>query len=173
MRALSYFVKIHYSKRECLWLDLGYIGIYMRAVEFLTSSTTRVSESANVGQFVLDPGYATFYNDDDEMEDRHLVKINVANFDAAWKNGKSGNLYIGPNGHGGITNRYEKFGKWLSTANQPIEASTVGVDSTGSVSFFDGRHRYSYLRDHGVKTIMVAMDPQSIKNAKKYNLIGS
>ena len=125
----------------------------------------------NAGQFVIDPGFDKFYNDDDEDLGRELVKINVPAFDAAWRNGSSGNQYIGAEGHGGIKGRYEKFGKWLATANQPIEASTVGVDDDGSVSFYNGRHRYCYLRDHGVKRIMVAMDPYSIKNAKKYKLI--
>jgi hypothetical protein len=102
-----------------------------------------------------------------------LVKINVDNFDAAWRNGSSGNQYIDAEGHGGIKGRYDKFGQWLSTANQPIQASTVHVDKDGSVSFHNGRHRYCYLRDHGVKTIRVAMDPQSVKNATKFGLLAT
>lgn len=125
----------------------------------------------NAGKFIIDPGYSKFYNDNDEDEGRELVKINVSNFDAAWRNGSSGNQYIGQRGLGGIKNRYEKFGQWLATANQPIEASTVGVTDDGSVSFYNGRHRYCYLEDHGAKTIKVAMDPHSIRNAKKFNLI--
>ena len=133
---------------------------------------THIKEGvANAGQYVIDPGHSKFYNDDDEDEGRQLVKINVPAFDAAWRNGSHANQYIGAQGHGGIKGRYERFGQWLSTANQPIEASTVGVDDAGSVSFYNGRHRYCYLRDHGAKTIMVAMDPTSLRNAKKYKII--
>ena len=125
--------------------------------------------SLNAGKFVIDPGYSKFFNDADEDAGRQLVVINVPNFDAAWR-GSNPNQYIGAHGQGSIKGRYERFGKWLLTANEPIEASTVGVDADGSVSFL-GRHRYCYLRDHGVKTIKVAMGPTSIKNAKTYGLI--
>ena len=124
--------------------------------------------------FVVDPGFDKFFNDEDINVGRKLVKINIPNFDKAWKNGSSSNQYIGPGGQGGqggIKGRYEKFGNWLNTANEQIQASTVGVDSDGSVSFYNGRHRYCYLRDHGAPTIKVAMDPDSIKNAKRFNLI--
>lgn len=144
----------------------GNVGTYSRDNPSITNEGV-----PNAGKFVIDPGFSKFYNDDDEDEGRVLVKINVPNFDAAWRTGSSKNQYIGHHGLGGTKNRYEKFGQWLATANEPIQASTVGVDEHGNVSFYNGRHRYCYLRDHGVKTILVAMDPHSVRHAKRFNLI--
>lgn len=121
--------------------------------------------------FVIDPSFVNFYNDDDELEHRRLVNVKVGAFDNAWKTGRHANQYISVNGQGSIKTRYQDFGKWLSTAKEPIQASTVDVDRDGSVSFYNGRHRYSWLRDQGVKTIPMAMDRESIKNAKRVGLI--
>lgn len=121
--------------------------------------------------FILDPDYAWFYNDDDEQEARKLVNVKVSTFDNAWKTGSHGNQYIGAKGTGSIKTRYQDFGRWVSQAKEPIKASTVSVDQWGEVAFNNGRHRYCWLRDHGAKTIPMAMDRESIKNAKKFGLI--
>jgi hypothetical protein len=121
--------------------------------------------------FILDPDYAWFYNDDDEQEARKLVNVKVSTFDNAWKTGSHGNQYIGSKGTGSIKTRYQDFGKWVSQAKEPIKAATVSVDDWGDVAFNNGRHRYCWLRDQGAKTIPMAMDRESIKNAKKFGLI--
>ena len=125
-------------------------------------------------EYNIDPSFSKFYGDDDEDGEndlgRDLVKINVAKFDNAWKR-SAGALYIGPNGVGSIKTRYADFGKWLSTANEPINDSTVGVDDHGDISFYNGRHRFAYLRDSGAKDIMVSMDPYSFRNAKKFGYL--
>ena len=121
--------------------------------------------------FILDPDYAWFYNDDDEQEARKLVNVKVSTFDNAWKTGSHGNQYIGPKGTGSIKTRYQDFGKWVGQAKEPIKAATVSVDDWGDVAFNNGRHRYCWLRDQGAKTIPMAMDRESIKNAKKFGLI--
>lgn len=121
--------------------------------------------------FVFDPDYEWFYDDEDDVEYRKLVKIDTSKFDDAWKHGIHKDQYIGKNGIGGIKDRYQNFGKWLGSTNVPIEASTVGVDKNGNVSFINGRHRYSWLRDSNVNDIQVAMDNTSIKNAKKFGLL--
>lgn len=135
----------------------------MKSTEFITEASRN---------FVIDPGFTKFYNDDDEDLGRKLVNVKVQAFDKMWKTGPYANQYIGPNGAGNvIKNRYQAFGDWLSKTSEPVFASTVGVDEDGTVSFYNGRHRYAWLRDHGYNVIPMAMDPYSIKNAKKYGII--
>jgi hypothetical protein len=119
----------------------------------------------------LDPDYEWFYDDDDGIEYRKLVEIDIHKFDIAWKHGIHKDQYISEKGIGGIKGRYQNFGKWLGATNIQIEASTVSVDTKGNISFINGRHRYSWLRDSNADSIQVAMDKISIKNAKKFGLI--
>jgi hypothetical protein len=112
-----------------------------------------------------------------------LVIINTAKFDTAFKKDKD--FYIGKGGAGSIKGRYKGFelfalgGKeelvpGVSIDHSPtnsIEASEVDVDKDGNVSFTNGRHRYAWMRDHGIKDIYVAMNKQSIENAKRHGLI--
>jgi hypothetical protein len=37
--------------------------------------------------------------------------------------------------------------------------------------FEDGRHRFAVLRDYGLATISIAMNPQSIANARRYGYL--
>lgn len=112
-----------------------------------------------------------------------LVTIITSKFDDAFK--KDTEYYIGKGGIGSIKGRYKGFELFVlggleelapgvvihHTATDTIEASEVTVDKNGIVSFINGRHRYAWLRDHNVNDIQVAMDNQSIVNAKQYGLI--
>jgi len=80
------------------------------------------------------------------------------------------NDYIGKNGKGGIGERYQKFGDFVKKADS-IRASNVHVRDNGSVIFGDGRHRYAYLRDQGLKKIPMTMDKESVERAKKYGYL--
>lgn len=96
-----------------------------------------------------------------------LVNVNTAAFDAGFKAAddpyRAAN-YVGPQGEGGITGRYERFGEFQASASS-IEAPTVSVDEQGRVTFGNGRHRFAYMRDNGVTQIPVAMDEESAANA--------
>jgi hypothetical protein len=119
-------------------------------------------------KFVVDPSFEKFYDEDDDLEYRRLVNVNTAKLNNAWSHS---NLYIGSGGTNQIKTRYQQFGQWINSTNEPIIASTVGVDHNGSVSFYNGRHRFAWLRDNGMKAIPVAMDSNSIRNAKKYGYV--
>ncbi len=87
------------------------------------------------------------------------VWIDVARLDAAWQASDS---YIGRGGTGdAIAGRYEKFGNWVIGKDRVIEMPTICIDN-GILEFTDGRHRFAWLRDHGVKHIPVAVDPDSL-----------
>lgn len=97
-----------------------------------------------------------------------IVNVNVAKLDAAWS--KDVDFYVGPNGQGGIKSRYPNFGEWLQTADS-MEASEVYVRDNGEIAFTNGRHRFAWLRDHGVTVMPVAMHPDAIANAKKFGYL--
>lgn len=112
-----------------------------------------------------------------------LVAINLNKFDNTFKRNSS--YYIGKGGSGSIKGRYERFELFVLGGKEElapgvvidhkpatsIEASEVSVDKEGNVMFINGRHRYAWLRDNDISNIQVAMDNESIKNARKFNLI--
>ena len=110
---------------------------------------------------VLDPDYTTYYDDNDEQQNFKLVRVNATKFDDMWKPSWQ---YIGKNGVGQTGDRYQRFGEYIATTDAPIHAATVSVDVSGDISFTNGRHRFAWLRDAGMKNIPVAMDQDSINN---------
>ncbi len=59
---------------------------------------------------------------------------------------------------------YCRFGRWQKKGD-PIEMPEVCVQPS-TVSFANGRHRFSWMRNHGVKTLPIAVDPEELKYAK-------
>ena len=96
-----------------------------------------------------------------------MTHINPDKFDEAFA--KTDN-YVGENGKGGIGKRYQQFGDFIKKADS-MRASNVYVKENGTPVFGDGRHRYAYLRDHGLKRIPVSMDKESIERAKKHGYL--
>jgi len=95
--------------------------------------------------------------------------VNTDKFENAFK--KDETSYIGKNGtENAIGKRYEGVANFLKNAKS-MNASQADVKSNGTISFGDGRHRFSYLRDLGLDKIPISMDAESIKNAKKYGYI--
>jgi hypothetical protein len=101
-------------------------------------------------------------------KENKIVNVNTDAFDNAFANTKW--QYIGEGGEGGIGDRYKTFANFIKTAKS-IEAPNVSVNKDGAIVFGDGRHRYAYLRDAGLKNIPLSMDAESIKNAQKFGYI--
>src|SRR5262245_54995891 len=104
-----------------------------------------------------------------------LVGLKVEPFDAAWS--KEADVYVGLNGltkEGRTAHRYIGFKNWL-TRRDPTEdhviAAVVGVYEDGRVCFENGRQRFAFLRDHGVKIMPVAMETGQIENARRYGYL--
>ena len=108
-------------------------------------------------------------NKTDERSGYSLVDVNVDAFEENFAKDK--NFYVGPEGEGGIGKRYAIFTEFAKTAPS-IEAPSVGIDENGRVMFDNGRHRYAYFRDKGLKTIPMSMSPESLANAKKFGYVG-
>ena len=91
-----------------------------------------------------------------------LVNVDIGALERQWSRSS---FYVGPQGTGGIGKRYADVTKFIQD-NSAFEASSVYVKPDGVVGFENGRHRYAAIRDAGNKTIPVAMDAESIANAK-------
>jgi hypothetical protein len=52
-----------------------------------------------------------------------------------------------------------------------MTASNVSVNKDGGIVFGDGRHRFAYLRDKGLKEIPMSFDKESVIHAKKHGYI--
>lgn len=83
------------------------------------------------------------------------VWIDVAKADIAWRRD---DLYISP-GAPDHRYKYDRFGRWLMTANKPLEMPHVTL-RYWTLSFTDGRHRFAWLRDNGIKSMPITTDPQ-------------
>ncbi|MHB8847258.1 MAG: hypothetical protein ACYC43_02320 [Burkholderiales bacterium] len=89
------------------------------------------------------------YGDEQDV----VVWVSVPALDAAWM--LDINFYIEPGGKGAaIEDRYNQFGVWFMGSPNPLELPVVGIED-GIVSFTDGRHRFAWLRDHGMLAIPV------------------
>jgi hypothetical protein len=97
-----------------------------------------------------------------------IAHINPETFDKAFA--KTDWQYVGKKGKGGIEGRYEKFADWVKDALS-MHASNASVNKEGGIVFGDGRHRYAYLRDEGVKEIPMSMDKESIEHAKRHGYL--
>lgn len=100
-----------------------------------------------------------------------LVPLDVEKFDQRFRGDTSFYLSEG-GGPNAISNRYAQFGKFIAE-NDSIESPEVYIGDDGRVGFTNGRHRYAWLRDHGIKTIPVAMDEESVRNAKKHGYLSA
>ena len=81
--------------------------------------------------------------------------------------------YILPNGINGIFDRYKNVGEYLKTG-QKIDATQVCFSEKNgklAASISDGRHRFAYMRDLGMKSIPVAVDKKSYEIAVIHGLV--
>ena len=83
-----------------------------------------------------------------------VVWLDVTKVDEAWKSTDQYVVAGGANGHG---NRYNQAGEWFA-ANGFSDMPFITVNS-GRISFTDGRHRFAWLRDNGVKAIQFQVPP--------------
>ena len=95
-----------------------------------------------------------------------LIYVDTDKLDHDWS--KEPDFYIKRGGPSAISDRRERFEKWLKdNPNTPIEAPFVGWNEyKGSVGFTDGRHRFSVLRDLGYPTVGVTIARSDLKYFK-------
>ena len=80
------------------------------------------------------------------------VWIDIDRADVSWS---ATPLYI-PRGGPGDWDKYERIGEWITGYDGPIEMPSVSLPD-GHLTFADGRHRFAWLRDHGVTALPVTI----------------
>lgn len=119
-------------------------------------------------QVVHQPNYSYYYDDNDDKKYNKLVNINVNKFDELFSKNKD--YYIGHLGKNQIKNRYENFGQWYNKSKDDLYAPYISFN--GHVpEFVNGRHRYAWLRDNGVKYVPMTMRPSDEQIAIKLGLV--
>lgn len=103
----------------------------------------------------------------DHRSGYNVVHVNHK-FENAFKDNAS--FYIGRDGEGGIGDRYSKIGEFVNSSDY-ITIPDVYVNAHGVVSFGNGRHRYAWMRDQGESNFPVAMDDESLTNAKNFGYV--
>src|SRR5437016_472181 len=82
-----------------------------------------------------------------------VVWVIVRKIDKAWRNDPVPGYYIP---HGAC---YEHpFRDWLERGSHKERAWMPHIGFYGFVSFVDGRHRFAWCRDHGVKAMPVSVE---------------
>lgn len=109
----------------------------------------------DIGQFTVDPRY--------DPRSHKIVSADVSKLDRAFAKNKD--IYI-PKGGGGaeIPGRRKGFEDFLKTGKK-IETPYLSYDK-GEVDFINGRHRFSVLRDKGLKSIPVMIGKDAAKEFK-------
>lgn len=93
--------------------------------------------------------------------------VDISAFDLAWR---LSDQHIAPGGSNGQGDRYHGAGVWFA-ANRHSEMLIASLDGD-QASFTDGRHRFSWLRDHGVVALPLQIPPsQAGLFAQKFGTI--
>ena len=89
-----------------------------------------------------------------DMESGVPVWVSVAKVNERWKRNKG--LCFGPRTVKRQI-RYWRFNEWIKT-NSVVHMPIIHLMNDGSITFTDGRHRFSWFRDHGLKEMPVITD---------------
>jgi hypothetical protein len=104
-----------------------------------------------------------------DKDEDEVVWLDVAKFDELWR-GDFNYIERDPNAKKGLYNRYYGVGNWIM-AGKDVDMPLAGGDeyfaSTGTVSFTDGTHRFSWVRDHGGRAIPVVMNKDDCAEIKR------
>lgn len=107
----------------------------------------------------------TFIPHPNQRPDETTIMVDTAKLENAWKD--IDDEYIPPGGGGNeIGGRRANFKAFLAKG-KPVESSRVTFGPDGKLSFIDGRHRFSVLRDMGVKKVGLTVPKAQAKEFEK------
>lgn len=91
------------------------------------------------------------------------VWVSVAKLEHEWQ--RSMGEYIGVAGHNAMPGKYANFAGWIMSAKHVEMPEVCFVD--GFVRFNNGRHRFAWLRDHGMTALQVNVQPSDVSTFEK------
>jgi hypothetical protein len=105
---------------------------------------------------------------DQTFGDDVLVWIDADKINASWS--KDGDFYFDHADHpNAIAGRIPRFDEWLKQG-QPIRAPELCLNAAGDVFFTNGRHRFVWMRQHGIRHMPVAVPAnQAIEFERRFN----
>lgn len=98
--------------------------------------------------------YKAFADGWEDQAADEIVWVDVVAFDEAWRLTPQ---YITAGGGNGQGDRYARVGFWFAV-NRHCWMMDATFDGD-QVCFVDGRHRFSWLRDHGVESVPLQVAP--------------
>lgn len=94
------------------------------------------------------------------------VMIDVERVMTSWKH-DHGFYFDDASKKPALSGRYERFGEWVKRG-EPIGLPLLYISpATNEISFGNGRHRFVWLRDHGVKRMPVMVTKEQASEFKK------
>lgn len=96
-----------------------------------------------------------------------VIWVAVGSLDALWRNTPE---YVGLDGRGSDqAGKYEAVGDFLrfGIGTRQIFVPTVSMID-GKVTFTDGRHRFAWLRDHGLRAMPIEVPEESLEVFKTH-----
>jgi len=63
--------------------------------------------------------------------------------------------------------RYRRFGEWIACRSGEVHMSHVHLDGD-AIGFTDGRHRFAWFRDHGVRFLPITTSPDEASEIKRF-----
>lgn len=86
---------------------------------------------------------------------------------------EDGASYIEPYGKNGANEKYKNVGEYLKTGENINATKVYFMEKDGELTaaIGDGRHRFAYMRDLGMKSIPISVDKDSYEIAQKYGLV--
>jgi hypothetical protein len=97
------------------------------------------------------------------------VWVSVKKLDSSWRHDVT--HYIGPDCRiadkgSGSSYKYRKFGEWVARRKQ-VQMPHVNLDPDGIVAFTNGRHRFAWLRDHGMLSLQISTNRDQVMEIKR------
>jgi hypothetical protein len=91
-----------------------------------------------------------------------IVWIDVAKLNASWKHDRPYYIARGARSKIARPESYRRAGEWAASG-QPVKMPHIGFEEDGTVTFTDGRHRFAWMRDHGVRALPVTTEREEAK----------
>jgi hypothetical protein len=128
----------------------------VKALAYAEDRPAKTVTAARPGKATLSGGKeVTFVPHPNQRADETTVMVDTGKADAAFA-GDAG-FYIPPGGGGAeIPGRRAAVEAFLATG-RPVQAPRAAVGTGGEISFTDGRHRFSVLRDRGAAEVAVTV----------------